>query len=73
MLTPNLLQYLIEAPSVTQALKTLRFAEHTGYPTDRDRLPALMAAMFAHERRKYARAPILVRDELPDWRSGGAA
>ncbi len=51
MLTPDLLAYLIETPSLTHALKTLRYAEDTGYPTKRGALTALLTAQLAHERR----------------------
>lgn len=51
MLTPDLLAYLVKTPSLTHALKTLQFAEDTGYPTDRGSLTALLTAKLAHERR----------------------
>jgi len=51
MLTPDFLAYLVEAPSLTQALKTLRYAEETGYPSDRGRLTALLSAQVSHDRR----------------------
>lgn len=51
MLTPDLLAYLIETPSLAHALKTLRFAEETGYPTNRGNLTALLTAKLAQERR----------------------
>lgn len=51
MLNPDLLAYLISAPRATCALKVLRYAEETGYPTNADQLPALLTAMHAYERR----------------------
>lgn len=51
MLTPDLLAYLVETPSLTHALKTLRYAEKTGYPTSRGSLTALLTAQLAQERR----------------------
>lgn len=73
MLTPNLLRYLIEAPSFSQALKTLRYAEETGFPTDYERLPALLTAMFARERNAFAGIPLYVHQPPDDWHSGGVA
>ena len=51
MLTPDLLAYLVETPSLAHALRTLRYAEETGYPTTRGSLTALLTAQLAKERR----------------------
>ncbi len=57
MLTQDFLAYLIQTSSATQAIKALRYAEATGYPTHGRDIPALLTAMLAYERRNRSISP----------------